>query len=190
MVRVGQPPQSRLMCALQFISQCPVRPRSRHHGKVPHLPSNFQPAGRDRDPLSADLHFDGLFRIERNAQMPRQSVRAPQRNNAQGRTRISIIGNQALKHLVHSPVAAASEHNLRPVTHCIACLIGGRLGPRRGDHQRLMSQRTQPRGRTVNLGDSPLPPRSRRRIADEHATHPLILGGTLAPPQLPPAPFI
>jgi hypothetical protein len=141
-----------------------------------YLLSNFQPAGKDRHPLSADLLFDGLLRIEWNVQIPRQGIRASQWNYAERHTWISAIGDQPLKHFMHSSVAAAGKHNLHPVPHSIARLIGSRPGPRCGDRYSLMSQPTQPRDRMVNLADTPLPPRSRYRIVDERAAHPLILG--------------
>ncbi len=123
---IGKPPQLLLAFTLHLESQSSVRPRSRHHGKVPHLFPNFQPPDRNRHPLSADLLLHGLLRIEWDAQIPRQRIRAPQRNDAQCCARISVQRHEPLQHLVHGSVAAAGKHHVCSIAHCRSHLLAGR----------------------------------------------------------------
>jgi len=122
---IGEPPQSLLAFTQQLVSQSSVRPRACHHGKVPHLFPNFQPAHRNRCSFSANLLLHGLLRIEWDAQIPRQRIPAPQRNDTESRTRTPRLGHEALNYFVHRPVAAAGKHHLRAVPHRILRLFAG-----------------------------------------------------------------
>ncbi len=109
----------------QVVDKSPIRSRARHHGEVPNLAIELYSANRNSLRCAIDLLQCGLYRVERETQMPSQCIRASQRNDPESCGSQPGFRNKPLNHLVDSSVPSTSEYDICPIADRLPTLICG-----------------------------------------------------------------